>query len=59
MKKFRIDVWEEGTYTKIFEAETKEQAENIARQEIEVVGCDDWKIGSHADFDVVAVEEVK
>ena len=59
MKKFRIDVWEEVTYTKIFEAETKEQAENIARQEIEVVGCDDWKIGSHADFDVVAVEEVK
>ena len=44
MKKFRIDVWEEVTYTKIFEAETKEQAENIARQEIEVVGWDDWKI---------------
>ena len=59
MKKFRVDEWEEVTYTKIFEAETKEQAEDIARQEIEVVGCDDWKIGSHADFDVVAVEEVK
>ena len=59
MKKFRVDVWEEVTYTKIFEAETKEQAEDIARQEIEVVGCDDWKTGSHTDFDVVAVEEVK
>ena len=59
MKKFRIDVWEEVTYTKVFQAETKEQAEDIARQEIEVVGCDDWKIGSHADFNVVAVEEVK
>ena len=59
MKKFRIDVWEEMTYTKIFEAKTKEQAEDIARQEIEVVGCGDWKVGSHVDFDIVAVEEVK
>ena len=50
---------ENGWYWKDTSVVRINNAEDIARQEIEVVGCDDWKIGSHADFDVVAVEEVK
>ena len=59
MKKFKIDVWEEMTYTKVFQAKTKEQAEELAFVDLELNGFDNWNLGKHGDFDIVAVEEVK
>ena len=47
MKKFRVDVWEEVTYTKIFEAETKEQAEDIEKIKYEEAKKDLTKYLSH------------
>ena len=35
MKKYKVDIWSEETYKKVFEANSKEEAEEMAREEID------------------------
>jgi len=58
MKKFKVHVWEEATWYKIIEAETKEQAEAKAHEDISENGYDDWEIGNHGTSDISEVEEL-
>ena len=63
MKKYLVDIWSEETYKKVFEANSKEEAEEMAREEIdEGDGVDfenGWNTGCNADWDVTGVEEIK
>lgn len=62
MKKYLVDIWDENTYKKIFTANNKEEAEEIALKEIEEEGIEfenGWKTGYNADYGVTGVEEIK
>ena len=62
MKKYLVDVWDENTYKKIFTANSKEEAEEMARKEIDEMGVNyknDWETGFNADWDVTSVRKVK
>ena len=63
MKKFIVNIWDENTYKKVFTANSKEEAEEIARKEIDEegiqCGVNNWSTGSSADWDVTDVSEVK
>ena len=62
MKKYLVDIWDENTYKKIFTANSKEEAEEMARTEIIEEGIEfenGWKTGYNADYDVTGVEEIK
>ena len=63
MKKYKVDIWSEETYKKVFKANSEEEAEEMAREEIdEGDGVDfknGWNTGSNADLDVTSVEEIK
>ena len=59
MKKSKVHVWEEATWYKIIEAETKEQAEAKAHEDISENGYDDWEIGNHGTSDISDIEEVE
>ena len=63
MKKYRVDVWSEETYKKVFTANSKEEAEEKAREEIDDEGIEagenGWKTGYNADYGITDVEEVK
>ena len=62
MKKYLVNVWSEETYKKVFKANSKEEAEEKAREEIDEVGADyenGWKTGYNADYGITDVEEVK
>ena len=63
MKKYFVDIWSEETYKKVFEANSEEEAEEMAREEIdEGDGVDfknGWNTGSNADWDVTSVRKVK
>ena len=63
MKKYLVNVWSEETYKKVFKANSKEEAEEKAREEIdEGDGVDfknGWKTGYNADYGITDVEEVK
>ena len=63
MKKYKVDIWSEETYKKIFTANNKEEAEKLARKEIdEGDGVDfenGWNTGYNADWNVTSVEEIK
>ena len=62
-KKYRVDVWSEETYKKIFIAKSKEEAEEMALKEIEdegiEVGVNNWDSGSHVDCGITYAEEIK
>ena len=61
-KKYRVDVWSEETYKKVFTANSKEEAEEMALEEMEdgiEVGKNNWNTGSNADCGVTGVEEIK
>ena len=61
--KYLVNVWSEETYKKVFTANSKEEAEEKAREEIdEGDGVDfknGWKTGYNADYGITDVEEVK
>ena len=63
MTKFLVDIWDENTYKKVFTANSKEEAEKMARKEIDEKGIEsgknNWKTGYNADWGVTAVTEVK
>ena len=63
MKKYLVNVWSEETYRKVFTASSKEEAEEMALEEIENEGIEagnnNWNTGSNADFGITDVEEVK
>jgi len=63
MKKYRVDVWSEETYKKIFIAKSKEEAEEMALKEIEdkgiEIGVNNWNSGFNADCGITYVEEIK
>ena len=62
MKKYLVDIWDENTYKKIFTANNKEEAEEMARKEMNdgiEVGENNWNTGSNADCGVTDVEEIK
>ena len=62
VKKFLVNVWDENTYKKVFKANSKEEAEKMARKEMEEKGIEfknGWKTGYNADYGVTDVEEVK
>ena len=62
MKKYLINVWDENTYRKVFKANSKEEAEELALKEIEEegiqCGVNNWNTGSNADFGITDIEEV-
>ena len=62
-KKYRVDVWSEETYKKVFTANSKEEAEEMALKEIDDEGIEagenDWGTGYNADFGITSVTEVK
>ena len=61
MKKFLVNVWDENTYKKVFEADNKEEAEKLAREEMEEKGIEfenGWKTGYTADCGVTDIEEI-
>mgnify|MGYP001264240194 FL=1 len=61
MKKFLVNVWDENTYKKVFEADNKEEAEKLAREEMEEKGIEfenGWKTGYTADYGVTDIEEI-
>jgi len=61
MKKFLVNVWDENTYKKVFEADNKEEAEKLAREEMEEKGIEfenGWKTGHTADYGVTDIEEI-
>ena len=63
MKKYKVDIWSEETYKKVFKANSEEEAEEMAREEIdEGDGVDfenGWNTGSNADWDVTSVRKIK
>ena len=63
MKKYRVDVWSEETYKKVFTANSKEEAEEMALKEIDDEGIEagenDWGTGYNADFGITSVKEIK
>ena len=59
MKKFKVNVWEECTWYKIIEADTKEQAEEKAYEDISDNGYDSWHVGSHGTNEITDVQEVE
>ena len=59
MKKFRVIVWEEATWEKVIEAETKEQAEEKAYEDISETGYDNWEVGNHGTNEITDVQEVE
>ena len=59
MKKFRVIVWDEATWEKVIEAETKEQAEDKAYEDISKTGYVDWQIGNHGTNEITDIEEIK
>ena len=63
MKEYLVDVWDENTYKKVFKANSKEEAEKKAREEIDDEGIEagenDWGTGYNADFGITSVTEVK
>ena len=60
MKKYRIYVEETITYTTCIEANSKEEAKELAYKKIEEDGIDTWKISSTPDnTEVTEVEEIK
>ena len=63
MKKYLVDIWSEETYKKVFEANSEEEAEEMARKEIdEGDGVDfknGWGTGYNADWNVTSVRKIK
>ena len=59
MKKFRVIMWEEATWEKVSESETKGQAEEKAYEDISDNGYDSWHVGSHGTNEITDVEEIK
>ena len=63
MKKFIVNIWDENTYKKVFTANNKEEAEKIARKEIDEngiqCGVNNLNTGFTADWGVTDVSEVK
>ena len=59
MKKFKVHVWEEATWYKMIEANTKEQAKTTAIEIISENGYDDWEIGNHGSSEISEVEEIE
>ena len=59
MKKLRVIVWEEATWEKVIEAETKEQAEEKAYEDISRTGYVDWEVGNHGTNEITDIEEIK
>ena len=62
MKKYKVDIWSEETYKKIFTANNKEEAEKLARKEIDEMGVNyknDWETGFNADWNITSVREIK
>ena len=59
MKKFKVNVWEECTWYKIIEADTKDQAEEKAYEDISKTGYVDWQIGNHGTNEITDIEEIE
>ena len=59
MKKFKVYAWEEASWYKIIEADTKDQAEEKAYEDISKTGYVDWHIGGHGDNEIIDIEEIK
>ena len=62
MKKYKVDIWSEETYKKVFEANNKKEAEKLARKEIDEMGVNyknDWETGFNADWNITSVREIK
>ena len=59
MKKFKVYAWEECTWYKIVEADTKDQAEEKAYEDISKTGYVDWHVGGHGANELIDVEEIK
>ena len=63
MKEYLVDVWDENTYKKVFKANSKEEAEKKAREEIDDEGIEagknGWQTGFNADWGVLSVREVE
>ena len=61
-KKYLVNAWGEDTYKKVFKANSKEEAEEMARKEMEdgiEVGKNNWNTGSNADCGITDVSEIK
>ena len=62
MKKYLINVWDENTYKKVFKANSKEEAEELALKEIEEegiqCGVNNWNTGFNADVGITVITEV-
>ena len=59
MKKFRVIVWEECTWEKVIEADTWDEAESKAYEDISGNGYDNWHVGSHGTNEITDIEEIK
>ena len=59
MKKFKVYAWEEASWYKIIEADTKDQAEEKAYEDISKTGYVDWQIGNHGTNEITDIEEIK
>ncbi len=59
MKKFKVYAWEEASWYKIIEADTKDQAEEKAYEDISKTGYVDWHTGGHGDNEIIDIEEIK
>ena len=49
MKKYKVDIWSEETYKKVFEANSEEEAEEMAREEIDEGDGVDFKANSEEE----------
>tara|TARA_B110000285_G_C14594082_1_gene367671 strand:+ start:197 stop:376 length:180 start_codon:yes stop_codon:yes gene_type:complete len=59
MKKFRVIVWEECTWEKVIEADTWDEAESKAYEDISGNGYDSWQSGDHGANEITDVQEIK
>jgi hypothetical protein len=58
IKTYRVDAWEEMTWSANIEAASKEEAEEKALKHINDFGFDNlWQTGSHGDYSIIDVEE--
>ena len=62
MKKYLVYIWSEETHRKVFEANSEEEAEEMAREEIDegdgVDFINGWNTGFNADWDVTSVRKI-
>lgn len=58
IKTFRVDAWEEMTWSANIEATSEEEARQKALDHIDDFGFDNlWQTGSHGDYSIIDVEQ--